>query len=106
MLPPVGIESGPLITSDSKSNTLLSGLSGTCQVSPERRVLDMGSIPGSIPRGGSIFHWIFLFSRSKDSDANIGITKTSNEKLSPGCARFAELCHLLQALMFWKKCVR
>ena len=28
---------------------------------------------GSIPTGGNIFHWIFLFSRSKDSDANIGI---------------------------------
>ena len=26
MLPPVGIESEPLITSDSKSNTILSGL--------------------------------------------------------------------------------
>ena len=29
--------------------------------------------PGSIPTGGYIFHWIFLFSRSKVSDANIGI---------------------------------
>ena len=29
---------------------------------------------GSIPMGGSnIFHWIFLFPRSKASDANIGI---------------------------------
>ena len=26
MLPPMGIEPGPLITSDSKSNTILSGL--------------------------------------------------------------------------------
>ena len=28
---------------------------------------------GSIPTGGNIFHWIILFSRSKVSDANIGI---------------------------------
>ena len=28
--------------------------------------------PGYIPTGGSI-HWIFLFSRSKASEANIGI---------------------------------
>ena len=44
-------------------------LGSTCQVSVERRG------PGSIPTGGNIFHWIFflLFSRSKASDANIGI---------------------------------
>ena len=52
-------------------------LSSTCQVSPERTALDMESKvmrdPGSIPTGGNIFHWIFLFSRSKASDANIGI---------------------------------
>ena len=29
--------------------------------------------PGSIPTPGNIFHWIFLFSRSKASAANIGI---------------------------------
>ena len=29
--------------------------------------------PGSIPTGGNIFDWIFLFSRSKLSDVNIGI---------------------------------
>ena len=29
--------------------------------------------PGSIPTGGNNFHWIFLFSRSNASDANIGI---------------------------------
>ena len=41
--------------------------------------------PGSIPTGGNICHWIFLFSHSKASDANIGIIailvhfeKTSN----------------------------
>ena len=28
---------------------------------------------GSIPTGGNIFHWIFLFSRGKASDANIDI---------------------------------
>ena len=28
---------------------------------------------GSIPTGGNIFQWIFLFSRSKVSVANIGI---------------------------------
>ena len=29
--------------------------------------------PGSIPTGGNIFHWINLFSHSKDSAAHIGI---------------------------------
>ena len=29
--------------------------------------------PGSIPTGGNICRWIFLFSHSKASDANIGI---------------------------------
>ena len=51
-------------------------LSSTCQISPERIVLDFGSEvmrgPGSFPNGGNIFHWIFLFSHSKVSDANIG----------------------------------
>ena len=28
---------------------------------------------GSIPTGGNIFHWIFLFLHSKVSGANIGI---------------------------------
>ena len=40
-------------------------------------VLDMESDvmrgPGSIPTGGNTFHWIFLFSCSKASNANIGI---------------------------------
>ena len=40
-----------------------------CQLSPKRRVLDLESEvmtgPASIPTGGNIFHWIFLFSRSK-----------------------------------------
>ena len=39
-------------------------LSSTCQVSVERRVLDLESEvirgPGSIPTGGNIFHWIFF----------------------------------------------
>ena len=52
-------------------------LSSTCQVSPERRVLDLGSEvmrgPSSIPTGGNIFQRMFLFSRGKSSDANIGI---------------------------------
>ena len=52
-------------------------LSSTCQVSPEGIVLDLESEvmrgPGSIPTGSNIFHWIFLFSRSKVSDANIFI---------------------------------
>ena len=56
-------------------------LSSTCQVSVERRVLDLESEvirgPGSFPTGGYIFHWIFVgffwFSCSKASDANIGI---------------------------------
>ena len=29
--------------------------------------------PGSIPTGGNSFYWIFFLSRSKASDANIGI---------------------------------
>ena len=29
--------------------------------------------PGSIPTGGNIYHWDFLFSSSNVSDANIGI---------------------------------
>ena len=120
MLPPVGIEPRPLITSDSKSNTVWTKLtfasktetleslyghallivakssqflkyknqvvheqkfkdllSSTWQVSVERIVLDLESEamrgPGSIPTRGNIFHWIFLFSRSKVSAADIGI---------------------------------
>ena len=52
-------------------------LSSTWQVSVERRVLNLESEamggPGSIPTGGNIFHWVFLFSCSKASAANIGI---------------------------------
>ena len=83
------------MTSD--SNTLLSGLSceteslsslyshallilslsSICQVNPERIVLQLESEvmrgPGFIPTGGNIFYWIFRFSHSKASDANIGI---------------------------------
>ena len=50
-------------------------LSSTCQFSPERIVLGLESevmrVPGST--GGNIFHWIFLFSRSKAFDTNIAI---------------------------------
>ena len=49
-------------------------LSSTCQVSVERRVLDLESEvmrgPDSIPTGGNIFSPDF-FSHSKASDANI-----------------------------------
>ena len=52
-------------------------LSSTCQVSVERIVLDLESEVmrglGSITTGGNIFQWIFLFSHSKASVANIGI---------------------------------
>ena len=50
-------------------------LSSTCQVSSERRVLDLESeVPGLILNGGNILPLdIFLFSHSKASDANIGI---------------------------------
>ena len=52
-------------------------LSGTCQVSPERIVLDLESEVmrglGSIPTGGNILLLDFLFSRCKASDTNIGI---------------------------------
>ena len=52
-------------------------LSSTYQLSLERIVFDMESEvmrgPGTLPKRGNIFHWIFLFSHSKASDANIGI---------------------------------
>ena len=35
--------------------------------------------PGSIPTGGNIFHWIFLFSRTEASDANIGFIANRKE---------------------------
>ena len=106
MLPPVGLESGPVIASDSKSNTILSTLTGpfdcktetlgsfyshalliplkssksknqvvheqmfkdllnrTCQVSVERKVLDLESEAlrglGSIPTGGNILSLDFF----------------------------------------------
>ena len=51
-------------------------LSSKCQVSVERRVLDLESEgmrgPNSIPTGGNTLSLDF-FSRSKASDANIGI---------------------------------
>ena len=91
MLPPVGIEPGPLIEIACKTETLGSLyihalliptkssksknqvvheqkfkdlLSNTCQISSERRVLDLESEVmrdlGSILTGGNIFHWIFF----------------------------------------------
>ena len=50
-------------------------LSSTCHISVERIVLESEVMrgPGSIPTRGNIFHWIFLFSRCKASDASIGI---------------------------------
>ena len=75
MLPSVGIELGPLITSDSKSNTLFSGLTGqknqvvheqkfkdlvssTCLTSSDRRLLDLES---EVMRGlGSIRTGLFF----------------------------------------------
>ena len=54
-------------------------LSSTCQVSVERRVLDLESGAmrglGSIPTGSSILSVdFFLFSCNKDENANIGIS--------------------------------
>ena len=54
-------------------------LSSTCQVSVERKVLDLESEamrgPGSIPTGDDILSLdFFLFSRYKDENANIGIS--------------------------------
>ena len=52
-------------------------LTSKCQLSPERRMLDLESDvmswPGSIPTGGIFFTGFFLFSSSKLSDANISI---------------------------------
>ena len=48
-------------------------LSSTCQLSSERRVLDLESEVHSIPTGSNILPLDFLFSHSKASDANIGI---------------------------------
>ena len=52
-------------------------LSSTCLTSSERRLLDLDSEvmtgPGSIPTGGNILSLDFLFSRSKDKNANINI---------------------------------
>ena len=52
-------------------------LSSTWVTSSERIVLDLDSevMRGScsIPTRGNIFHWIFMFSSSKDKNANIGI---------------------------------
>ena len=52
-------------------------LSSTCQVSPERIVLDLESEvmrgPGSIPTGDNILLLDFWFSHCKTCDANIGI---------------------------------
>ena len=55
----------------------LKDLSSTYLTSSERRLLDLESEvmrgPDSIPTGGSILSLDFLFSRSKDKNANIGI---------------------------------
>ena len=57
-------------------------LSSTCQISSKRRVLDLKSEDqGFNIHGGSICYWNILFSRSKASDANIGIiVKNSIER--------------------------
>ena len=45
---------------------------------------------GSIPTGSNIFQWIFLFSRSKVSDANIVCIKTPVKlEFFPVCLRMA-----------------
>ena len=53
-------------------------LSITCQVSAERRVLDLESEamrgPGSIPTGGNILSLEFFLSGSKYENANIAIS--------------------------------
>ena len=49
-------------------------LSSTCQANSENRVLNLESkVLGLILTMGNIFHWIFLFSHSIASDANIGV---------------------------------
>ena len=52
--------------------------SSTCQVTVERRVLDLESEVmrdlGIFPIGGTFCYWNFLFSHSKDENANIGIS--------------------------------
>ena len=53
-------------------------LSSTCQVSVERIVLDLEAEamrgPGSIATGRNILSLAFLFSRSEDENATIGIS--------------------------------
>ena len=61
-------------------------LSSKCQVSPERIVLDMESefmiVPGSIPTGDNIFHWIFCFHVVKPLMPILALSiKTSSELL-------------------------
>ena len=99
MSPPVGIEPGPLVTSElgflyshalfiltksSKSKNQVVHeekfkdlLSGTCLTGSERRVLGLepAFVRGqdSIPIGRSILSLDFLFLCNKASDANIGI---------------------------------
>ena len=52
-------------------------LTSKCQLSPERRVLDLESEVmrglGSIPTGSNIFHWIFFHVVYISCAANIGI---------------------------------
>ena len=54
---------------------------------------------GSIPTMGNIFHSIFLFSRSKASDANIVIIAilVHFEKTLVGCHRLTSVCVLSAA---------
>ena len=72
-------------------------LSSICQVSVESRVLDLESeAPGSIPTGGNILSLaFFLFSRSKDENANIGISVRLWKTLL-----FRECCSLILCIQF------
>ena len=70
-------------------------LSSTCQVSIKRIVLDLESEAAWVlfPLGVTFYHWIFLFSRSKDGNANIAkcsvriSPRVTREKQNNNCVR-------------------
>ena len=76
-------------------------LSSTCQVSPERIVLDLESEvirgPGPIPTAGNIFHWIFLFHVVKSLIPILALLPTLFNYEKP---RIGMHCSILQEMHF------